>query len=300
MHSYTLNNLDIRTAAGDLGLQPIVYEYRCGMLDSLIHAHRFIEIHYLLHGQVRFTLDGISEELAGGDLLIISPGTRHSEEIVSSGGECAVCFSFSHRLLRGREHDPDAWAMLDHFSTHTYERRHISPAVMNLLDRISTEYTARGAACASMLRLLIAELVLETLRLAAPVSAPTHHALPPKNISDRSEILINAYFQDVFTGKISGSAEELAALLYISPRQLGRLLHRMRGMSFLELRNAHRLEGAAQLLRQSSLSILDVAERMGYCSPSAFCAAFKKHTDVTPLGYRHRPFDLHLVDLDAK
>ncbi len=291
MNSYALNDLDLRTAIGDLGIQPIVYEYRTGPMDSLIHEHRFYEIHYLLHGRIRYTLDGAEEVLGDGEVLIIGPETRHTEEILSDGGEVAVCFSFSHKTLRGREHDRDVWALLGRIPPHTYARGDISPAMQAILDRISVEYAASGATCASMLRLLVAELVLETLR-PSESTARAGHALPPKNIADRAELLINEYFQKVFTGRIRGSSEELAAQLFISPRQLSRTLHRICGKSFAEMLTDSRILGAAHILRHTDLPIHQVAERMGFCSPSAFCAAFKQYTGVTPLTYRREPFEL--------
>lgn len=47
-----------------------------------------------------------------------------------------------------------------------------------------------------------------------------------------------------------------------------------------------RMERAAELLRDSSLSVLGVAQSVGYSSASQFTAAFRRHYGVTPAQYR--------------
>ena len=47
-----------------------------------------------------------------------------------------------------------------------------------------------------------------------------------------------------------------------------------------------RMERAAELLRSSSLSVLGVAQSVGYSSASQFTAAFRRQYGVTPVQYR--------------
>jgi AraC family transcriptional regulator len=49
-----------------------------------------------------------------------------------------------------------------------------------------------------------------------------------------------------------------------------------------------RLEQAMNMLRESDVSIVSVAERLGYASQTAFTAAFKKLTGETPSDWRRR------------
>ena len=47
-----------------------------------------------------------------------------------------------------------------------------------------------------------------------------------------------------------------------------------------------RMERAAELLRNSSLSVLGVAQSVGYGSASQFTAAFRRQYGVTPARFR--------------
>ena len=48
----------------------------------------------------------------------------------------------------------------------------------------------------------------------------------------------------------------------------------------------HRMELAARLLRETDMSVAEVAERVGYESQSKFSAEFKKSTGVLPTELR--------------
>jgi len=56
----------------------------------------------------------------------------------------------------------------------------------------------------------------------------------------------------------------------------------------LEYVSRWRMTKAAELLRESDLSVLDVAERSGYSSEAAFNRAFKRHGGTAPARYRRQ------------
>ena len=52
---------------------------------------------------------------------------------------------------------------------------------------------------------------------------------------------------------------------------------------YLAQRRMHR---ASELLAHTSLSVMEIALRVGYGDQAAFTRAFRKHTGKAPLGYR--------------
>jgi AraC-like DNA-binding protein len=81
---------------------------------------------------------------------------------------------------------------------------------------------------------------------------------------------------------------ELARALKMSPRTLKRRLAE-HGTTFSELRDDHRRQRALLLLDDRSLSISEVAARLGYTELPNFTRAFKKWTGATPAAYRATP-----------
>lgn len=104
---------------------------------------------------------------------------------------------------------------------------------------------------------------------------------PPGLLSTLRGIL-GAYLQD---GPLAiDQAAEMAA---ISPRTLQRRL-RQSGMSYSGLLQQVRYETAAKFLRESDVTILEVALQVGYEDPSHFSRAFRRFAGVSPKQYRHQ------------
>lgn len=83
--------------------------------------------------------------------------------------------------------------------------------------------------------------------------------------------------------------KEFARQLHYSPSHLSRKLARTwQKAPGRTLRHA-RLEEAANLLRNTDLSVGEIAARVGYLSPSSFIRAFRLFFEQTPADWRHQP-----------
>jgi AraC family transcriptional regulator len=80
--------------------------------------------------------------------------------------------------------------------------------------------------------------------------------------------------------------EDLAAVAQMSAYHFCRLFKQSIGVSPHQFLMRQRLEEARRLLRETNLSVAEVALEIGYQSPSHFATLFKRHTGVTPKQYR--------------
>lgn len=80
--------------------------------------------------------------------------------------------------------------------------------------------------------------------------------------------------------------DELAQASCLSKFHLLRLFKATFDVSPLEYADRCRVQRGKDLLRQTRLSIGDVAEKLGYESQSAFAKMFQRHVGVTPRVYR--------------
>lgn len=83
-------------------------------------------------------------------------------------------------------------------------------------------------------------------------------------------------------------AGEIAALFDMHPRTLDRRLRRF-DINFEELLNQVRFEMARQLLKDSELSVGDIATALGYSRASTFVRAFRRWSGTTPGNWRKKP-----------
>lgn len=77
---------------------------------------------------------------------------------------------------------------------------------------------------------------------------------------------------------------DVVEYLHVTPRTLQRKLQE-EGTSFQHIAESVKSELAIGLLKNRSLTVNEVAYRLGYTEPSVFRRAFKKWTGVSPKGY---------------
>ena len=79
---------------------------------------------------------------------------------------------------------------------------------------------------------------------------------------------------------------ELAKLTSLSRSHFCTAFRHATGRTPHEWLTTLRLEHACRLLREPRTRVTDVALAVGYQTPSAFAAAFRAHTGVTPTAFR--------------
>ena len=82
--------------------------------------------------------------------------------------------------------------------------------------------------------------------------------------------------------------EELAHRYLINPTTLKTVFKEVYGSSLAAHMKEHRMERAAALLRETDLSVAEIAGQVGYESQSKFTAAFKETYGELPSEYRRR------------
>ena len=80
--------------------------------------------------------------------------------------------------------------------------------------------------------------------------------------------------------------EELAHRYLINPTTLKTVFKQVYGNSLAAHMKEHRMEKAASLLRETELSVAEIAGQVGYESQSKFTAAFKEQFGQLPTAYR--------------
>lgn len=100
----------------------------------------------------------------------------------------------------------------------------------------------------------------------------------------RPIVKITRYLQEHMEDDISLST--LAERFYLNPQYISQLFRNEIGVGFLVYLTSIRMEKAKQLLVSTSLTITEIADRVGYGDYRVFTKVFKKSEGVTPSQYR--------------
>jgi AraC-like DNA-binding protein len=80
--------------------------------------------------------------------------------------------------------------------------------------------------------------------------------------------------------------DEIARRVASSRRQLQRAYAEIGHTTFRSHLTAVRMDAAAELLARGSLTVREVAQRVGYRQPAQFAKAFRRHVGKAPAAYR--------------
>ena len=82
------------------------------------------------------------------------------------------------------------------------------------------------------------------------------------------------------------SVAELSRLSGMSPKQLGRHVHRVAGMAPRAFLMLCRIKHACEQLLEPTKTVAAIAQESGFCDQSAFAYQFRKVVGIAPLEYR--------------
>lgn len=143
-----------------------------------------------------------------------------------------------------------------------------------------------------------ADVILEALRQLrtrllewhGEASALSRHAPgspsgPARELADRRALIQGILYRGHTE---QGSLADLARALHLGESRTSHLVKELFGCSYVQLLTRLRLRTAARLLRESSLSILEVCHGSGFQDLSHFHRSFQKRFSTTPLNYRRQ------------
>lgn len=97
------------------------------------------------------------------------------------------------------------------------------------------------------------------------------------------DIILQQIWSQVLSGKVS--VEGAACSVDTSVRTLQRELNR-EGTNFRDLTNTMRIKRAAELLRDTDISVTEISAVLGYSAPAHFARAFRNRTGMSPNEFR--------------
>ena len=139
-------------------------------------------------------------------------------------------------------------------------------------------YRAADGGAAQFLHLMIEEVMR--------ITCPEERQIPSSFRDDQVAVIRQVHDDLVQHLDARITIEELARRFHMNPTTLKEVFRAVYGNSLAAHVREHRMELAASLLRETDLSILEIAHRVGYDSQSKFTAAFKSCYRMLPKDYR--------------
>ncbi|GAA3131175.1 AraC family transcriptional regulator of arabinose operon [Kribbella aluminosa] len=242
------------------------------------HSHSFHEVCLAYSGEGRFNNGSVQYDVVPGSVFLARPGDVHEIESshLSPLGIAFWGFTFSP----GSD-ERGWWSGLTRTDGPVMSTR--TGALPALVIALAAEAAAPVSGYGTALTALGSALVLETARAFA---RDEDLAVEPVR-RDRGPLVVEAmqrHLRDNLSRPIT--VRDVAAAAHLSERHAERLFTQQTGASIMSTLRRLRLELAAQLLLDHSLSVTSVARACGYSDVRPFSTAFKRRYGRTPGDHR--------------
>ena len=251
-----------------------------------IHSHNYFEINYVYRGECIQTITGEKRTLHEGEISIISPYTQHNVSVDTDSFIISIMvrqstFDAIFGFLKAKQ---DLLSMFfrntlyetvqsNYILFHTDNNGEIQQIMERTVEEANNEDNYSSICCNCMVQLLFCTL----LRHYSDTILYYGYNGQKRNDMDFTMILeyINQHYQTI-------TLEYLADFFHYSEAYLSKLFKRNLNENYSELIMGIRMRHAMEFLADSSMSISEISEKVGYGSVDYFTKAFRKKFDLTP------------------
>lgn len=267
-------------------MEEIRFEYDCDI--STMHFHDELEILYVLSGRAGVIIEDGNYLLKLEDFTVFNPFEKH-EIYREVGGHTLSAFISLRVLLQcdlGR---------ISCCSALQQEKK----IELNLLRvKLATVYKCWIGKEKARKITIISSIynVLAILKRSFEVSPYSEEKTEIHSSNRMRQVVL--YIHQHYTEDISLQA--VAKETYMSTSHLSRKFEKMMGMHFSQYVRKLRLQKAAELLRSTDKSVIEIAEECGFSNSNTMTVNFKKMYGDIPSVYRYQQADEKNRDINEK
>lgn len=257
--------------------------------DFPIHWHDEMEIIKVVYGTAKYVVDFREYILSKGDILIIPPSSLHYFERFENESFLGETYIFDQKLVDGGNFDTCSSKYINPiFNNDIYLPIHIiantehTKVLTSILDKILINHDSHSTAYELQIKIGFLEFInyfYSNNYYQVYKSHEVNNERTTRLIKD-----ITIYIEEHYSEKIT--LEMLANEANISVYYLSHIFRQYTNQTPIEYLNQYRLSTAANLLRTTDDSIMDISFECGYNNVSYFNRAFKSKYNMTPKEYR--------------
>lgn len=258
------------------GLRMIGYHNTSRAIASLnLHYHKdCFEFHYLLQGNLRFSVENRSYPLSGGDLFITFPNQIHDTgDTPMSPHEMYWMQIEVSDIYRFLYIDPGSAAyileQLHQIQNHVVKMQNSTAGILKeIFANISAGTELGRIQAGQMLGYFLCQIIKNA-------SLPSFRITP--DISRATEYIIEHIGEEI-------TMEELAQVALLSVSRFKQKFKAQMGSSPRNFINFHKIEAAKRKL-QENRNVTQTAMELGFSSSNYFSSVFRRFTSASPTDY---------------
>lgn len=251
-------------------------------LLSNIHSHIAYEVIFVTKGSLEVRTQ--SENTVYERRIVVIPPSISHYTVPSQEG----CYCLLFSIEKAKDNDSQA-KYLNEYLQKGISDFELSDDVVYYIDafsRKSMENTHSAEKSAALLAELIFREIISFVTPSASIDTKKSEAWYVGAI----ETYINVHIRDKIT------LSDIAKHVYLSNKQVSRIIKRVYGVTLSEIIARKKLEIAQMYLKNSDMKIKDIASKVNIGTENYFYTLFKKYNGISPLEYRNMHRDVLITD----
>jgi len=248
---------------------------------TALHIHPYHSLLYVVSGAGQCTLGKKSHELIANSVIVLKAGQPH--QLVDQPRKAMIIFVVYFDRAQAEANRQLIDPLLGRPKILTIPP-HRAQRIRRTLRQMLHEQDAKAAKYDLAMQQYLSSILLKLYRVA--IDAKKSAGV---NIRADSEGRVRAVLKYVtelyYEPQSLSNAAEMATL---SQRQFSNICRKLTGRSFIQHVNMVRTQKAAELLKNTDMSVTAIAFGVGFEELSTFYRAFKRSNKTPPLAYRER------------
>ena len=271
LNYYSLAEDQSYTIRGTAKLLNVASAKYSGNWQCSLHTHDFMELFYIIGGTGLFLIEDQKRQVTVNDIVIINPNVSHTEASIDAQSLEYIVLGIGGIQLAANKHSNGAFCILDH-----HESSEISGCFWNILREMEQKSTGFQDVCQACMEMLVIRL-MRSRDLSVPAE--------PRAASGNGQCAAVKHYIDLHF-KESLSLGQLAEKAHMDKYYLAHTFKEEYGTSPINYMITRRIVESRYLLSETDLSLTQIAQMLGFSSPSYFSQAFRKAQGISPIDYR--------------
>jgi len=271
----------------ELHFMPDFFKEKHGMETDKVHVHAFYEIIWFQEGEGVHYVDFNEYPVTPGSIFFISPGQLHSFD--KRHDQKGVVMKICTELFNDEISSDSIYLRYNVFNAfdhlpYSKISEGESVKLLRIVNDMKDELEKPGSIGHKDYVQSLIKMFIISVQRNSQDKGPA--MLNPVRVSHKHFLafrqLIEENYHQLHTVK------DYASLLNITPKTLTQYVNECSAYSPLEYINNRIVLEAKRLLRYSTLTVKEIAFRLGYEDPSYFVKFFKRIVNESPADYRER------------
>ena len=258
--------IDIRGTARLLNVSSAKFG---GDWHSIPHTHQYAELFYIAGGEGQFRIENALYPVKKDQMVVVNPNVIHTEISSQSNPLEYIVLAIDGLELEVSGNKEMENYILDFRS---------DPDTVSCIRNMMKE-TQAGLSGYEMICQAYTEILL--LRLMRSVNFTVTTAAP---LASRQCDIIKRYIDANY--KESLNLDDLSRVVHINKYYLAHVFKNEYGVSPINYMISRRIEESRYLLKETDISLSQIARVLGFSSASYFSQSFRRAEGVSPIEYR--------------